>query len=82
MQSYVGRGIVWDNHACMPLNSNATRFLSQLERCRTAVINVVSLNVGYGLHSSELSTGLGSRAIVTTIMWSELSPISMEHYCY
>jgi membrane dipeptidase len=39
-------GIVWDNHACMPVRPDAT-FLPQLERCRRAGVNVVSLNVGF-----------------------------------
>jgi membrane dipeptidase len=40
--------IVWDNHSCMPLRPD-DRFLPQLERCRRAGQNVVSLNVGFDL---------------------------------
>lgn len=38
--------IVWDNHGCMPLRTDA-EFLPQLERYRAAGANVVSLNVGF-----------------------------------
>ena len=37
--------IVWDNHGCMPLKSNAD-FLPQLKRYRDAGVTVVSINVG------------------------------------
>ena len=36
--------LVWDNHACMPLRPDDA-FLPQLERCKEAGIDVVSLNV-------------------------------------
>lgn len=38
-------GIVWDNHACMPLRPGDESYLDQLERVRRSGINVVSLNV-------------------------------------
>jgi membrane dipeptidase len=38
--------IVWDNHGCMPVRAD-DRFLPQLERYRSAGVNVVSLNVGF-----------------------------------
>jgi membrane dipeptidase len=41
----LGDGIVWDNHACMPLSADAS-FLPQLERYRKVGVNLVSLNVG------------------------------------
>jgi membrane dipeptidase len=41
-------GIVWDNHACMPLRPRDVSFLPQLRRVRDAGIDVVSLNVSYG----------------------------------
>jgi membrane dipeptidase len=40
-------GIVWDNHACMPLRPGDVSFLPQLERVRQAGIDVVSLNVSF-----------------------------------
>ena len=40
-------GIVWDNHACMPLRPGDVAFLPQLERLRQTGINVVSLNVSF-----------------------------------
>src|SRR4051812_23136406 len=38
--------VVWDNHGCMPLRTNA-EFLPQLERYRANGVNVISLNVGF-----------------------------------
>jgi membrane dipeptidase len=46
-------GLVWDNHLCMPLRPSDPSFLSQLERCREAGIDIVTLNVGYGRTSIE-----------------------------
>lgn len=43
-------GIVWDNHACMPLRADDS-FLPQLERFRRAGVNVASLNIGFADHS-------------------------------
>jgi membrane dipeptidase len=40
-QGLLRSGIVWDNHACMPLRSGASSYLSQLERARQAGINVI-----------------------------------------
>lgn len=39
-------GIVWDNHACMPVRADDS-FLPQLERFRRAGVDVVSLNIGF-----------------------------------
>lgn len=39
-------GIVWDNHACMPLRADDS-FLPELERVRRSGVNVVSLNIGF-----------------------------------
>jgi membrane dipeptidase len=39
------RHLVWDNHGCMPIRPNDESFLPQLERYRTAGVNVVTLNV-------------------------------------
>ncbi|MHB8814977.1 MAG: dipeptidase [Steroidobacteraceae bacterium] len=41
----IKKGIVWDNHACLPLRADP-EFLPQLERYRRAGVNVVSINVG------------------------------------
>jgi membrane dipeptidase len=40
--------LVWDNHACMPLRPDDTRFLPQLARYRAAGFDHVSLNIGFG----------------------------------
>ena len=42
-----GFRVVWDNHACMPLRTEAT-LLDELERYRSAGVSIVSLNVGFG----------------------------------
>jgi membrane dipeptidase len=39
-------GVVWDNHACMPLRASGD-FLPQLKRFRNNGVDVVSLNVGF-----------------------------------
>ncbi|MDH0866508.1 membrane dipeptidase [Mitsuaria sp. GD03876] len=44
----VACGLVWDNHACMPLRPHDVSFLPQLERHRAAGADVVMLNVGFG----------------------------------
>lgn len=46
----ISSSIMWDNHACMPNDEN---FLPQIERCRDAGFDVVSLNVGFGTMSLE-----------------------------
>lgn len=48
--------LVWDNHACMPLRAEDNRFLDELERCRNAGVNVISLNVGFGEQGVEQHT--------------------------
>ncbi|WP_165191528.1 dipeptidase [Caulobacter soli] len=48
-----GRPLVWDNHGCMPLRAGDGDFLPQLERYRASGIDVVGLNVGFGLQSLE-----------------------------
>ncbi|MEI9889230.1 MAG: membrane dipeptidase [Rhizomicrobium sp.] len=40
--------LVWDNHACMPLRPDDDGHLPQMESYRTAGVDVVSLNVGFG----------------------------------
>ena len=44
----LGDGIVWDNHACMPLRSNDLSFLLQLEQIKRTGVDVMTLNVAYG----------------------------------
>lgn len=46
-------GIVWDNHACMPLRPDDTRFLPELDRYRRAGVTMVSLNVGFGTQTLD-----------------------------
>lgn len=45
--------LVWDNHTCLPLFPGDERFLPDLERFRTAGVNVVGINIGYGEQSVE-----------------------------
>lgn len=47
------KALVWDNHACMPLRAHDHSFLPQLQRCRAAGVDVVTLNVGFGDGSIE-----------------------------
>src|SRR5690349_6993628 len=47
--SLLRSGIVWENHACMPLRPGDTDFLPQLERARKAGIHLISLNVSFDL---------------------------------
>lgn len=42
--------LVWDNHSCLPLRADDA-FLPQIERYRLAGVNIVSVNVGFGLLS-------------------------------
>jgi membrane dipeptidase len=44
----IDAALVWDNHACLPLRPADTGFLPQLQRCRAAGVDVVSVNVGFG----------------------------------
>ncbi|MBK9967475.1 MAG: MFS transporter, partial [Holophagales bacterium] len=42
-------GLVWDNHGCMPVGRpHDTSFLPQLRRYRSAGVDAVMLNVGFG----------------------------------
>lgn len=45
----LGQSLVWDNHGCMPVGRPYdTSFLPQLERYRTAGVDAVMLNAGFG----------------------------------
>ncbi|MDA5194751.1 dipeptidase [Govanella unica] len=46
-RSLLRDSIVWDNHACMPMRPDQS-FLGDIERCRDAGVNVVTLNIGFG----------------------------------
>ncbi len=41
-------GVVWDNHACVPLRGDDDTWLPAIDRHRASGVDVVSLNVGYG----------------------------------
>src|SRR3546814_13299618 len=41
-------GLVWDNHACMPLRRGETEFLRELADVHAAGVDIVTLNVGFG----------------------------------
>lgn len=47
------RSVVWDNHACMPLNGQDATFLPELQRCRASGVDAVTLNIGFGENSIE-----------------------------
>jgi len=48
----IGSAIVWDNHACMPLDPRDFSQFATLERCRDAGLNVISINVASGDQTS------------------------------
>ncbi|QGN55643.1 hypothetical protein GKE62_14930 [Novosphingobium sp. Gsoil 351] len=41
-------GLVWDNHACMPLRPDDHAFIDQLADAHAAGVDVLSLNIGFG----------------------------------
>src|SRR5215510_7597775 len=45
------RAIVWDTHACFPLNSDSD--LTELKRYQNSGVNFVSLNIGMDMDSFE-----------------------------
>lgn len=53
LRRVTGAEIVWDNHLCMPLRIHDDSFMPQLERCRAAGIDVVTLPIGYGTDPVE-----------------------------
>jgi len=46
MASRIDNAIVWDNHVCLPMRTDA-KFLPELERHRASGIDVVSVNIGF-----------------------------------
>ncbi len=49
LERVTGGGLVWDNHSCMPLRPDDYGFLPQLEDCRAAGVDIITLNVGFGV---------------------------------
>ena len=47
-RALMDEGVVWDNHACLPLRRDSDDWLPAIDRCRASGVDVVSLNVGYG----------------------------------
>lgn len=52
------RTLVWDNHGCMPLRPGDTDFLPQLERYRSAGVDVIILNAGFDGTTVENAFGV------------------------
>ena len=52
-RALMDEGVVWDNHACLPLRSADDGWLSAIDRHRESGVDVVSLNVGYGEQGPE-----------------------------
>ena len=69
VQELFRSSIVWDNHSCMPLRTDAG-FLSELERYRAIGVNVVSLNVGF----AEMSLAEHIRILSFMRNWLSLRP--------
>ena len=44
----IREAVVWDNHACLPLQGDDDDWLPAIDRHRQSGVDVVSLNVGYG----------------------------------
>jgi membrane dipeptidase len=65
--------IIWDNHGCMPFKAYEA-FLPQLERYRTAGVNVVSINIGY----ADMSWADHLRAVSCMRQWIAQQP---NDYC-
>ena len=61
--------IVWDNHGCVPLRTEAS-FLPQLQRYRAAGVTVVSLNVGF----AEMSSAENLRLLSFMRQWLAQRP--------
>lgn len=49
----VRSSLVWDNHGCMPLRHDDEDFLPQLERYRTAGVDLAVINIGFGEQGIE-----------------------------
>lgn len=58
LRKVLGEGIVWDNHACMPLRPGDLTFLPQLARVRGAGIDVITLNVAFGKQDSRAALAM------------------------
>jgi membrane dipeptidase len=48
LEKLVDGGLVWDNHGCMPLRPDDSAFFDELLRCRSAGIDCITLNIGFG----------------------------------
>ena len=66
-------GVVWDNHACLPLRPD-DRFMPELERFRNVGVNVISVNVGF----ADISWTEHIRVLSFMRQWLASRP---ETYC-
>jgi membrane dipeptidase len=53
LRALLDGGIVWDNHACMPLRAGDASFLPELARVREAGVDVLSLNIAFSEHDGR-----------------------------
>lgn len=58
LDALVGEGIVWDNHACMPLRVGDETFLPRLEKVRAAGVHLITLNASFGERDTELAVSM------------------------
>ncbi|MEM9183777.1 MAG: membrane dipeptidase [Pseudomonadota bacterium] len=72
-RALLSQTLVWDNHACMPLRHGDDEFLPQLQRCREAGCDVVSLNIGFGFKTLDEHL----RSVALFRQWVSQRP---EHY--
>lgn len=73
LRALIGHGIVWDNHACMPLRPHDISFLPLLEKVREHGVTALTLNIAFGEQSpaEAISVLQGFRA------WLQSRP---DHY--
>jgi membrane dipeptidase len=48
LRHFTGGGLIWDNHACLPLEPGGGGQMEALARCREAGVDIVSINVASG----------------------------------
>jgi membrane dipeptidase len=77
LKALTGGGIVWDNHACMPLRPNDLTFMPQLAKVRSAGVDVITLNIAFGGHN-----GRSAQSMLTAFRaWIDARPDEYQLIC-
>ncbi len=64
--------MIWDNHACPPMDPEANlAFLPLVRRWRASGVDVVSLNIGYGEMDLDAHLGLGRQMREALSAWPD-----------